>query len=116
HRLVVDAVVDERTLRELYLRGFEIAVTEAEPWTVMCSYNLVNGTYASEHHHLLTEVLRDEWGFEGLVVTDWGAANDRVAGVQAGLDLEMPGNRGAFDADLLAALDDGRLTDDELDA
>ena len=81
---VVDAVVDERTLREVYLAGFEIAVAESTPWTVMCSYNLVNGTYASEHHHLLQDVLRDEWGFEGLVMTDWGAANDRVAGIAPG--------------------------------
>ncbi len=116
HRLVVDAVVDERTLRELYLTGFEIAVAESDPWTVMCSYNLVNGVYASEHHELLQTVLRDEWGFDGLVMTDWGAANDRVAGVKAGLDLEMPGNRGAFDDALMEALDSGALTDDELDA
>lgn len=116
HRLVVDAVVDERTLRELYLTGFEIAVAESSPWTVMCSYNLVNGIYASEHHELLQSILRDEWGFDGLVMTDWGAANDRVAGVKAGLDLEMPGSRGAFDDDLLAALESGELTDDELDA
>ncbi len=115
HRLVVDAVVDERTLRELYLTGFEIAVKESAPWTVMCSYNLVNGTYASEHRYLLQEVLRDEWGFDGLVMTDWGAANDRVAGVKAGLDLEMPSSGGAFDADLLAALDSGELLDAEVD-
>lgn len=115
HRLVLDAVVDERTLREIYLTGFEIAVREAAPWTVMCSYNLVNGTYASEHHHLLQEVLRDGWGFDGLVMTDWGAANDRVAGIEAGLDLEMPGSRGAYDADLLAALDSGALSDAAVD-
>jgi beta-glucosidase len=115
HRLVVDAVVDERTLRELYLTGFEIAVHESDPWTVMCSYNLVNGTYASEHHELLQEILRDEWGFDGLVMTDWGATNDRVEGIRAGLDLEMPGSKGAFDADILAALADGSLDDDEVD-
>jgi beta-glucosidase len=115
HRLIVDALVDERTLRELYLTGFEIAVTESAPWTVMCSYNLVNGTYASEHRHLLQEVLRDEWGFDGLVMTDWGAANDRVAGIRAGLDLEMPGSNGAYDADILAALESGELDEADVD-
>lgn len=115
HRLVVDAVVDERTLRELYLAGFEIAVRESEPWTVMCSYNMVNGTYASEHHHLLQEVLRDEWGFTGLVMTDWGAANDRIAGIRAGMDLEMPGGASAYDAELLAALSSGELDEADVD-
>ncbi|MCU1371631.1 MAG: glycosyl hydrolase [Ilumatobacteraceae bacterium] len=115
HRFVVDAVVDERTLRELYLTGFEIAVRESAPWTVMCSYNRVNGTYASEHHHLLHEVLRGEWGFDGLVMTDWGAANDRVAGIRAGLDLEMPGSSGAYDADVLAALASGELDEAAVD-
>lgn len=115
HRLVLDAVVDERTLREIYLRGFEIAVTESEPWTVMCSYNLVNGTYASEHHELLTTILRDEWGFDGLVMSDWGAVNDRVAGIAAGLDLEMPSSHGAFDAEVLAAVAEGRLDEAAVD-
>jgi beta-glucosidase len=115
HRLVVDAVVDERTLRELYLRGFEIAVTESDPWTVMCSYNRVNGTYASDHRELLTTILRDEWGFDGLVMSDWGATNDRVAGVRAGLDLEMPGSHGAFDGEVLAAVADGSLLESEVD-
>jgi beta-glucosidase len=116
HRLVVDVVVDERTLRELYLTGFEIAVKESAPWTVMCAYNQVNGTYASEHHHLLTTILRDEWGFDGLVMTDWGATNDRVAGIAAGLDLEMPGSHGAFDAEVVAAVADGRLAETAVDA
>lgn len=115
HRLVVDAVVDERTLREVYLTGFEIAVKESSPWTVMCAYNLLNGTYASEHHELLTVILRDEWGFDGLVMTDWGAANDRVAGIRAGLDLEMPTSGGANDPAILAALEDGTLDDEEVD-
>ena len=115
HRFVVDAVVDERTMRELYLTGFEIAVKESAPWAVMSAYNLVNGTYASEHPELLGQVLRDEWGFEGLVMSDWGAVNDRVAAVRAGLDLEMPSSGGAFDADVLAALDAGTLGEDEVD-
>lgn len=115
HRLVVDAVVDERTLREIYLRGFEIAVKESAPWTVMCSYNLVNGTYASEHHELLTTILREEWGFDGLVMTDWGATNDRVAGIRAGLDLEMPTSGGANDPAILAALADGSLPEADVD-
>ncbi len=115
HRFVVDAVVDERTLRELYLTGFEIAVKESAPWTVMCSYNLVNGIYASEHHHLLQEVLRDEWGFEGLVMTDWGATNDRIAGIRAGLDLEMPGSAGAYDNDVLGAFASGALDEAAVD-
>lgn len=114
-RLVVDAVVDERTLRELYLTGFEIAVRESSPWTVMCAYNRVNGTYASEHRELLTTILREEWGFDGLVMTDWGAANDRAAGIAAGLDLEMPGSSKAFDAEVLAAIADGRLTEADVD-
>jgi beta-glucosidase len=116
HRLVVDAVVDERTLREVYLAGFEIVVKESSPWTMMCSYNLVNGTYASEHHHLLQEVLRDEWGFQGLVVSDWAAVSDRVAGIRAGLDLEMPGGAGAFDDAVLAALESGELDEADVDA
>jgi beta-glucosidase len=115
HRLVVDSVVDERTLRELYLRAFEIVVTEAQPWTVMCSYNKVNGTYASEHGELLTAILRDEWGFQGLVMSDWGAVNDRSAGIAAGLDLEMPGSRGANDPGVLDAVRTGRLTENAID-
>ena len=116
HRLVIDAVVDERTLRELYLRGFEIVVKESEPWTVMCSYNKVNGTYASENHELLTSILRNDWGFKGLVMTDWGAANDRVEGIRAGLDLEMPGSNNAFGPEIQAAIESGRLTETELNA
>ncbi len=115
HRLIVDAIVDDRTLRELYLRSFELVVAESAPWTMMCSYNLVNGTYASEHHELLEEVLRREWGFDGLVMSDWGAVNDRVAGVAAGLDLEMPGSSGAFDAELADAVATGRLDEAAVD-
>jgi beta-glucosidase len=115
HRLVVDAVVDERTLRELYLAGFEEVVTAAEPWTVMSSYNRINGTYASDHVDLLTTILRDEWGFDGLVMSDWGGTNDRVAGVRAGMDLEMPGSEGAFDVEVVAAVADGRLDEVAVD-
>jgi beta-glucosidase len=90
-RFTISAEVDERTLREIYLPAFERAVKEAQPWTVMCSYNKVNGVLASEHHTLLTKILKDEWGFEGLVVSDWGAVRDRVAALRGGLDWEMPG-------------------------
>ena len=90
-RFSISAEVDERTLREIYLPAFEKAVKQAQPWTVMCSYNKVNGTFASEHRKLLTEILKDEWGFEGLVVSDWGAVRNRVAALKAGLDWEMPG-------------------------
>ena len=90
-RHTIDAQVDERTLHEIYLRGFEIAVKKSQPWTIMCAYNSINGEYAAENKYLLTDVLRDQWGYEGFVVSDWGAVHDRVAGIDAGLELEMPG-------------------------
>jgi beta-glucosidase len=90
-RFRINAVVDKRTLREIYLPAFETAVNKAKPWTVMCAYNKLNGTYCSEHHELLVDILKDEWGFEGAVVSDWGAVHDRVQALQSGLDLEMPG-------------------------
>ncbi|MBK8034285.1 MAG: glycoside hydrolase family 3 C-terminal domain-containing protein [Chloroflexi bacterium] len=90
-RFTVSSEIDERTLREIYLTGFEIAVKQGKPWTVMCAYNRVNGTLCSEHPYLLTQILRNEWGFEGFVVSDWGAVRDRVPSVEAGLDLQMPG-------------------------
>ena len=108
-RLRVSADVDERTLREIYLPGFERVVTQARPWTVMCAYNKVNGVYASENPWLLTEVLRDEWGFDGLVMSDWGAVHDRVAALDAGLDLEMPPDLGVSDAAIVAAARSGEL-------
>jgi beta-glucosidase len=115
-RLRVSAEVDERTLREIYLAGFERAVTRARPWTVMCSYNKVNGVYASENAWLLTTVLRDEWDFDGLVVSDWGAVHDRVAALAAGLDLEMPPNLGVSDAAIVTAVRSGQLDEQVLDA
>jgi beta-glucosidase len=114
-RLRVSAEVDERTLRELYLAGFEHAVTQARPWTVMCAYNKLNGIYASQHPWLLTTVLREEWGFEGLVVSDWGAVHDRVAALAAGLDLEMPPNLGVSDTAIITAVDNGQLAEGVLD-
>jgi beta-glucosidase len=114
-RLRVSADVDERPLREIYLRGFQRVVQAAHPWTVMCSYNRVNGVYASENPWLLTTVLRHEWGFDGLVMSDWGAVNNRVEGVEAGLDLEMPASGGRTDAQLVAAVEDGRLEEVVLD-
>lgn len=114
-RMFVDAIVDERTLREIYLRGFEIAVRKAQPWTVMCAYNRLNGVYCSEHDWLLNQVLRGDWGFAGAVVTDWGAANNRVRGIAAGLDLEMPASGGVNDRRLVAAVRDGRLPEADLD-
>ncbi len=108
-RMTVDVVVDERALREIYLAGFERAIRSAEPWLVMSAYNRLNGTYCSDDRWLLTEVLRDEWGFGGAVVTDWGAANDRVAGLRAGLDLEMPGSGGVNDRSIRRALSSGAL-------
>lgn len=115
NRMVVDAIVDERTLREIYLPAFEIAVKEAAPWTVMCAYNRLNGTYCAEHTWLLTEVLRDDWGFQGLVVTDWGANDDRVAGVLAGQDLEMPGGGSVHDAVVVDAVRGGSLAEAAVD-
>lgn len=115
YRMVVDAIVDERALREIYLAAFELPVVRAQPWTVMCSYNKLNGTYCSQHPWLLTSVLRDEWGFDGLVMSDWGATDDRVAGLQAGLDLEMPGSGGVNDAEIVAAVRAGRLAPEVLD-
>ena len=108
-RLRVSADVDMRTLREMYLRAFHRVITRARPWTVMCAYNKVNGVYASQDHWLLTQVLRDEWGYEGVVVSDWGAVADRVAAVAAGLDLTMPGPDPAGDQELIDAVADGRL-------
>lgn len=114
-RMTISSVVDERALREIYMPAFEHIVKEEKPTTVMCSYNRLNGTYLSENKRMLTDVLRDEWGYEGIVVSDWGAVNDRVEGVKAGLDLEMPGNKGINDSHIVAAVKDGRLSEEDLD-
>lgn len=114
-RLSCSSQIDERTLREIYLAAFETAVKEAKTDTVMCSYNRVNGEFASENHKLLTEILRDEWGFEGYVMSDWGAVNDRIKALEAGLDLEMPGNGGRFDSLIVQAVQSGRLKEEILD-
>src|SRR6185295_3617001 len=95
--------------------AFERVVTGAEPWTVMCAYNKLNGTYCSEHHWLLTEVLREEWGSDCVVVSDWGAVHDRVAALRGGLDLEMPPNLGVSDMALVAAVESGELDESVLD-
>ena len=114
-RMTSDSVVDERTFRELYLTGFEIAVKEGRPLGVMSSYNRVNGAYANENPHLLTEILREEWGFDGIVVTDWGACNRQVDGLKAGSNLEMPGTQGDSDREVLKALDRGEISLDVID-
>ncbi|GAA5519472.1 thermostable beta-glucosidase B [Demequina sediminis] len=115
YRMSVDTIVDDRTLHELYLTGFEIAVKESAPWTVMCSYNKINGEHADVSRGLLTETLRDEWGFDGLVMSDWFAVSDRALGLCAGLDLEMPGSKGTWDAEVSDAHAKGLLTTAELD-
>jgi beta-glucosidase len=114
-RFSISAEVDERTLREIYLPAFEKAVKEARPWTVMCSYNKVNGVFASEHHTLLTEILKDEWGFEGLVVSDWGAVHDRVVALRGGLDWEMPGPQDRRVQAVVEAVHSGELAEATLD-
>ena len=114
-RLTIDSVVDERALREIYLTAFEIAVKKAQPWTVMCAYNKVNGTYCSDSGYLQNKILRDDWGFEGIVVTDWGAANDRVLGFENGNDLEMPTSNGYNDKKICDAVRNGKLSEEIVD-
>lgn len=110
-----DAKIEERAFREIYLKTFEIAVKESKPWTLMCAYNLVNGIQASENKRILTDILRDEWGFEGLVMSDWGAVRTRAKGIAAGLDLEMPSSEGAHDKFVIEAVKDGSLKESDLD-
>lgn len=114
-RMSIDAVVDERTLLEIYLASFEGAVKDGQPWTVMCSYNKVNGTYAGENEWLLTDILKDEWGHEGLVVSDWGAVNERADALAAGLELEMPTSGGIGERKVIDAVESGQLSLDKLD-
>jgi beta-glucosidase len=114
-RLSVDAVLDERTLREIYLTSFEGAVKKSQPWTVMCAYNRVNGEYCSENEYLLTSILKKEWGHEGFVVSDWGAVNERPAGLKAGLELEMPSSHGLGDRKIVEAVKNGSLSVEVLD-
>ena len=114
-RMSSSSNADERTLREIYFPAFETSVKKAQPWTVMCSYNRINGVYASENPWLLTDVLRKEWGFEGYVMSDWGAVSNRVAGVAAGLDLEMPSSGGINDARIVEAVRSGKLDEKLVD-
>ena len=115
HRMSNSSEADERTLREIYFPAFETAVKKAQPYTFMCSYNQINGTFASENKWLLTDVLRGDWGFKGYVMSDWGAVNDRVKGLEAGLELEMPSSNGVNDALIVQAVKDGSLKEDILD-
>lgn len=114
-RMSSDARVDERTLREIYLPAFESAVKNGKAWTVMCSYNRVNGEFASQNRELLTRLLRDEWGFDGYVMSDWGAVSDRVKAVHAGLDLEMPSSGGSNDLRVVKAVRAGLLDEKDVD-
>ncbi len=114
-RMTIDSIIDERTLREIYLPAFEIAVKKAQPWTIMNAYNKLNGTYCSENAHIQEEILRDEWGFKGIVVTDWGAANERVQGMLNGNELEMPSSGGYNDNKVIAAVKNGTLDEAVVD-
>lgn len=114
-RMSSSSEMDERTAREIYLAAFEGAVKQSRPWTVMCSYNRINGTYACENKKYLTDILRNEWGFDGFVVSDWGAVNDRVESLKAGLELEMPSSFGINDKKIVAAVESGRLSEECLD-
>ena len=114
-RLTINERIDERTLREIYLAAFEGAIKQASPWTVMCSYNRINGHHSSQNKWLLTDVLRNEWGYKGLVMSDWGAVDDRVAGIKAGLDLEMPASFGKNDRLIVDAVNNGKLSIKALD-
>lgn len=114
-RMTISSELDERTLREIYLSAFENTVKKSQPYTIMCSYNRINGTFAGDNKYLLTDILRDEWGYKGIVVSDWGANNDRVQGILAGLDLQMPGDEGIGDRDIAEAVKSGKIKESDLD-
>ncbi|MEG0855916.1 MAG: glycoside hydrolase family 3 C-terminal domain-containing protein [Terrisporobacter sp.] len=114
-RMTIDTIIDERTLREIYLASFETAIKEGKPWTVMCAYNKVNGEYCCEHPKLLSEILRDEWGYEGFVVSDWGAVNDREKCLEAGLELQMPADNGVSDALIVQSVKNNKISEEVLD-
>ncbi len=114
-RMNNNSILDERALQEIYLPAFEIAVKKAQPWSIMCAYNQINGVYASEHKELLHHILKEKWGFEGFVISDWGAVHDRVEGIKAGLHFEMPGNGGINDKRIIAAVQNGALKEARLD-
>ncbi len=113
-RLSVNSIIDEQTLREIYLTAFEIAVKEASPLTIMCAYNMINGTHCCENKHILNDILREEWGFEGIVISDWGAMNHRVESLAAGLELEMPYSGPENDSQIISAVKSGELSEDIL--
>lgn len=115
-RMTINAIVDERALREIYLAGFENIVKDAQPWTVMNAYHILNGAYCSENNYIINDILKKEWGFEGLVVSDWGSVNDRVAGFKAGVDLEMPGPSKDNQAAIIAAVKSGQLDESVVDS
>lgn len=115
NRMTVDEQIDERALREIYLASFENVVKKAQPWTVMCAYNRINGTFCSENRRTLTDILKEEWGHEGFVMSDWGAVDDRVKGLAAGLELEMPASQGVNDRKIVEAVKTGRLSEAALD-
>ncbi|WP_276203119.1 glycoside hydrolase family 3 protein [Bacillus haynesii] len=114
-RMAIDTIVDERTLREIYLTAFEIAIKEGKAKTMMSSYNLLNGAYTNENIHLMRDILRDEWDFQGVVVTDWGGSNDRVAGLLAGNELEMPSTSGETNGEIVKAVEAGKIKEEVLD-
>lgn len=114
-RMTSDSIIDERALREIYLTAFEIAIKEGDPKALMSSYNRINGVYANENEHLLREILREEWGYQGVVVSDWGGDNDRVAALKAGSDLEMPGTKGETNAEIVAAVKEGKIEEKYVD-